>query len=189
MTSFNTSQGGPSSTFFTLMVGALVSPSGGPPSTSSSTSVVATAGPVSSAPHGARHWRPLQTRWWPLSDPSAAPPKGPTIDVFFNLGGGHCWTHRKRPPRGATIDSGQHPPGGRHRRPLQPRWWPLPNPSAAPPRVPAIDVFFNLGGGGCRTRRQHPQGARHRCLFQTRWWTLSDPPTAPLEGPLSTSCN
>jgi hypothetical protein len=62
------------------------------------------------------------------------PPRGPTIDVFFNLSGGRC---RRR----------QHPPGARHRRHLQHRWWMLPNPSVAPPRGPAIDVFFNLGGG------------------------------------------
>jgi hypothetical protein len=39
--------------------------------------------------------------------------------------------------------------GAHHRRPLQPRWWPLLDPLAAPPRGFAIDVFFNLGGGRC----------------------------------------
>jgi hypothetical protein len=42
----------------------------------------------------------------------------------------------------------------------------------------AIDVFFNLDGGPCRTRWQ----GRHRHL-QHRWWTLSDPPVAPPRGP------
>jgi hypothetical protein len=56
---------------------------------SSSTSMVAVVGPTGSTPQGARHRRLLQLRWWPLSDPTAAPPKGPTIDAFFNFGGGH----------------------------------------------------------------------------------------------------
>jgi hypothetical protein len=40
-------------------------------------------------------------------------------------------------------------------------WWTLPDPLAAPPRGPAIDVFFNLGGGRRWTRRQSHLGARH----------------------------
>jgi hypothetical protein len=32
------------------------------------------------------------------------------------------------------------------------------------PRGPAIDIFFNFGGGCCRTFRQHPQGVSHRRL-------------------------
>jgi hypothetical protein len=27
------------------------------------------------------------------------------------------------------------------------QWWPLPDPPAAPPRGPAIDVFYNFSGG------------------------------------------
>jgi hypothetical protein len=66
-------------------------------------------------PQGVRHRHLLQLQWWPLPDPPTAPPrgppltpsltsvvatagltgstpKGPTIDVFFNFGGGRCWT-------------------------------------------------------------------------------------------------
>jgi hypothetical protein len=68
-------------------------PLGALPSTSSSTSVVDDAGPASSALQGARHRCHLQHRWWTLSDPLAVPPRGATIDVFFNLSGGCCQTH------------------------------------------------------------------------------------------------
>jgi hypothetical protein len=43
-------------------------------------------------------------------------------------------------------------------------WWPPLDLSAAPPRGPAIDVFFYNFGGLCRIYRQHPQGVRHRRL-------------------------
>jgi hypothetical protein len=39
----------------------------------------------------------------------------------------------------------------------------------APPREPAIDVFFNFGDGCYRTSASTPQGARHRCL-KLQWW-------------------
>jgi hypothetical protein len=63
---------------------------------SSSTLVLAAAGSAGSAP-GARHRRLLQPWWWPLLDPPAVPPKGPTINFCFNLGGGHYRTHRQCP--------------------------------------------------------------------------------------------
>jgi hypothetical protein len=142
-------------------------PPWGPPLTSSSNSVVAAAGPADSAP------------------------RGPTMDVFLNLSGGRCWTHRQclKGPRHRRLlqtrwwpltDSPTVPPGGalstssstlvvaaagptcstprgaRHRHLLQPRWWLLPDPLAVPPRGPAIDIFINLGGGRCWTRRQRP---------------------------------
>jgi hypothetical protein len=69
----------------------------GPPSISSSTSVVATARPTSSAPQEAHHRHHLRPQWWLLSDLSVALPMGPTIDVFFNLGGGHCQTRLQHP--------------------------------------------------------------------------------------------
>jgi hypothetical protein len=183
-------------------------PLGGPPSTSS-TSVVAAAGPAASTP------------------------RGPTIDIF-NFGGGRCRTCRQH-PQGATINVSnfgggrcqtccEHPPGANHRR-LQLRWWPLPDllpaplrgsvidvsnfggghcrtscqhplggppltsstsmvtavgPATSTPRGPAIDVF-NFDGGRCRTCRQHPQGLRHRRL-QIRWWSLPNLPPAPPGG-------
>jgi hypothetical protein len=38
-------------------------------------------------------------------------------------------------------------------------WWTLPDPPAASPRGPTIDVVFKLGGGRCQTRRQRsPKG-------------------------------
>jgi hypothetical protein len=33
------------------------------------------------------------------------------------------------------------------------------------PRGPAINVFFNFGGGRCRGSRQHPQGAAINVFF------------------------
>jgi hypothetical protein len=42
-------------------------------------------------------WISSSTRWWLLLDPLAVPPRGGTIDVFFNIGGGRCWTRRQHP--------------------------------------------------------------------------------------------
>jgi hypothetical protein len=123
---------------------------------------------------------------------------GPAIDVFFNISGGRCQTHRRCPP------------GSHHRRLLQHWWWPLLDPLAAPPRGlpstssstlvvdtagpadssprgPAIDVFFNLGGGCFWTHRQCPQVACNRCLLQHWWWMPPDPSAVPPEGLPSTS--
>jgi hypothetical protein len=59
-------------------------------------------------------------------------PRGPAIDVVFNLDGGHCQTHRQRPLGGlpstsstssvvdATRPTDSTPPGAYHRRLLQP---------------------------------------------------------------------
>jgi hypothetical protein len=66
----------------------------GPPSTSCSTSVVDAAGAPGSTLQGARHQRPHQLRWWPLPELPAAPPRGATIDVLLNFGGGHCQSSR-----------------------------------------------------------------------------------------------
>jgi hypothetical protein len=60
-------------------------PPGGPPSTSS-TSVVAAAGPCRQHPQGVCHRR-LQLRWWPLPDLAASTPRGSAINIF-NFGGG-----------------------------------------------------------------------------------------------------
>jgi hypothetical protein len=129
---------------------------------------------------------------------SAAPLKRSAIDVFFNFGGGHCWTRWQHPtwgpPSMSSSTSVVATPGhagstlqrARHRR-LQLWWWPLSNPPAAPRKGPAIDVFFNFVGGRCQTRQQHPQGAHHRRLLQLRWWSQSDPPAAPPRGPPSMS--
>jgi hypothetical protein len=55
---------------------------------------------------------------------------GSAIDVSFNFSGGHCRTHR------------HYPQGPHHRRPLQLWWWPLPDPSAAPPRgLPSTSCY------------------------------------------------
>jgi hypothetical protein len=102
-----------------------VVPPGGSPSMSSLTSVVDAVRPAGSAP------------------------RGPAIDVIFNLGGGHYRTHRLCPPGGppstsslnSLVDAVRPPDSG--------------------PRGPAINVVFNLSGGRYQTRRQHPQGACH----------------------------
>jgi hypothetical protein len=39
----------------------------------------------------------FKTRWWTLSDPPVVPLRGPAIDVFFKLNGGRCQTHWQRP--------------------------------------------------------------------------------------------
>jgi hypothetical protein len=77
--------------------------------------VVAAAGPTGNTTQRAHHRCLLQLQWWPLPDPPAAPPRGPSIDVLYNFSGGRCRTCR------------EHPQG------------------------PAIDVFYNFGGGHCRT--------------------------------------
>jgi hypothetical protein len=77
----------------------------------------------------ARHQR-LQLRWWSLSDPPPAPPRGPTIDVF-NFGGGRCRTCRQHqlggPPSTSSTSvvvaagpAASTPKGARHRRFAEP---------------------------------------------------------------------
>jgi hypothetical protein len=84
------------------------------------------------------------------------PPRGVAIDIVSNLGGRCCRTHRQHPlwaPPSMTsstsvVDTagsaGSAPKGARHRCHLQPRWWMLSDPPAAPPRWPAINVISNL---------------------------------------------
>jgi hypothetical protein len=111
----------------------------------SSTLVVAAARPTDSTLQEARHRCLLQPWCWPLLDPLAAP-QGPAIDVFFNLGGGRCWTRQQCPLRAppsisastsvvaTTGPTGSAPQGTHHQCLLQPRWWPLPDPPTVPPR-------------------------------------------------------
>jgi hypothetical protein len=56
----------------------------------------------------------------------------------------------------AIGPAGSTPQGACHRRLLQLRRWPLPDPPAALPKGPDMDIFFNFGGDRCRTHRQHP---------------------------------
>jgi hypothetical protein len=65
-----------------------------PPSMSSSTSMVDAVGPTDSAPLGARHRHHLQNSVVDAARPAGSTPRGPTIDVFFNLGGGHYQTYQ-----------------------------------------------------------------------------------------------
>jgi hypothetical protein len=145
---------------------------------SSSTLVVDAAGPAGNAPKGARHRCRLQNSV--LSDPPIVPPRGPAIDIFFNLSGGRCRTRQQcppgvpssMPPSNSVVDAagptGSTPQGGHHRCRLQTRWWTLSDPPTTPSSGSAIDVFFNLGppstsssklgGGRCRTHWQRPLG-------------------------------
>jgi hypothetical protein len=66
------------------------------------------------------------------------------IDVIFSL------VVAAAGPVGSTLQE------ARHRRLLQLWWWPLIDPQAAPPKEPAIDIFFSFGGGRCRTHWEHP---------------------------------
>jgi hypothetical protein len=110
-----------------------------------------------------RHQR-LQLRWWSLSDPPPAPPRGPTIDVF-NFGGGRCRTCRQHqlggPP--STSSTSVVVAAG---------------PAASTPRGPAIDVF-NFGGGRCRILPPAPQRRHVIDVFNFsggRCWTCRQHP-------------
>jgi hypothetical protein len=101
---------------------------------------------IPAAPPGAYHRCLPQLRWWLLLKILTAPPspRGPTIDVLFNFGGGCCWTSAST-LRGATIDilfnfgggccqtSASTTYGAHHRRLLQLRWWLLPDFGTHPP--------------------------------------------------------
>jgi hypothetical protein len=137
--------------FFTLIVGAPGSPSA--PARGSTIDVVLMVGAPGST--------------------ALAPPSGTVVDVCYVDGG--CsrifvstsqGAHRRcfltlmidaprslasAPPRWPAVDA-------RHRHRLQPRWWTLPDAPAVPPKGPAIDVVFKLGGRRCQTHRQRPPG-------------------------------
>jgi hypothetical protein len=57
---------------------------------------------------------------------------GPTIDIFINFDGGHCW-NCQRTPRRHTIDNLLNYDGGHYQ-----------NSRQHPPRGPTIDVWLNL---------------------------------------------
>jgi hypothetical protein len=71
-------------------------------------------------------------------------PRGPAVDIFINYNDGRCRSSRQH-PRGPAIDvsvnynggrcrsSRQNPQGARRRCRHQLRFWPLPEPLAAPP--------------------------------------------------------
>jgi hypothetical protein len=103
---------------------------------------------------------------------------GPTIDISFSFGGGYYRSYQQHlaggPPStsastsvvAATGAIGSNSEGPRHRRLLQLRWCLVPELSSTPLKGPVIDVFFNFGGGCCRSYRHHPQGASHRRLVK-----------------------
>jgi hypothetical protein len=72
--------------------------------------------------------------------PALTPPRGPTVDVFY-VDGGRCRTHRQRHPGGPSLMSSSTTVVDAVR------------PVGSAPRGAAIDVFFNHGGGRCRTHR------------------------------------
>jgi hypothetical protein len=163
-------------------------PLGGLPSTSS-TSVVAIAGPTASTTQGAHH-RCLELRWWLLPDLPPAPPRGPAIDVF-SFGGSRCLTCRQHPTGGlpsmpsplvvAAAKPAASSPQWAHHRCLQLLWWPLPDlppaPPGGPPSTSSTSVVATVGPAAST-----PQGAHHRHL-QLWWWSLSNLPPAPPKGP------
>jgi hypothetical protein len=104
---------------------------------------------------GARccHRHLLQLPWWALPDLPTTSPGGPpsmssSATVVVTIGS-----------TGSTAQ------GAHHQCLLQQWWWPLLDSPAAPHRGPAIDVFYNFGGGRCRTRQQHPQGTTIDVFF------------------------
>jgi hypothetical protein len=143
-------------------------------------------------PQGAGHRRLLHLRWWLLPDFDQHPPGGPqsmsSTSVVVTVR--NTDSTPRGPPSTSSLASlvaaakniDSTPQGARHRRLVQLSWWPLPEIPIALPRGPAIDVFFNFGGGHYRKYRQHPQGPRHRCLLQLWRWLLLDIPTAHLRG-------
>jgi hypothetical protein len=98
---------------------------------------------------------------------TAAPPRGPAIDVF-NFGGGRSQRYRQHPPGGLPSTSSTSVMAAV-------------GPVGSTPKGSAIDVF-NFGSGRCRRYRQHPLGACNRRL-QLWWWPLPKIPPAPPRGP------
>jgi hypothetical protein len=87
-------------------------------------------------------------RRWSFLGP-VLPPRVPAIDDIYSNNNGKIVVVAAGPASSSIGKSGATIPL---------RWCPLPDPLAAPPRDPAIDVFYNFGGGRCRTRQQHPPG-------------------------------
>jgi hypothetical protein len=122
------------------------------------------------------------------------PRRGPAIDVFINLGGDRCWNRWQRPlgspPSTSSLSSvvatagptGSTPQGAHHHRLLQPRWWPLSDPPNASPRRLAIDVFFKLSGGHCRTHRQCPLGGPPSTSSSTSVVAVAGPTSSAPQG-------
>jgi hypothetical protein len=75
---------------------------------------------------------PSSTSVVDATGPTGSAPRGPAIDVFFNLGGGRYRTHRQRPP-------GELPSMSSSTSMVVPT-----GPTNSAPRGPAIDAFFNL---------------------------------------------
>jgi hypothetical protein len=142
-----------------------------------------------------------QTRWWSLPDPSAPPPRGPTIDAISNsvvdvVGpadsipeGAHHRRHLQNSVADAVGPAGSTSQGASHRRHLTPRWWTLPDPLVVPPRGPTIDVVFKPQRWTLNPRPTGStyQGASHRCRLKPQRWMLLDPPAVPPGGPPSRS--
>jgi hypothetical protein len=82
-----------------------------------------------------------------------APPRGSTIDVLINFGGGHYQISREHPVGGPPMMSsstllvavaGSTSQRAHHQRLHQLRWWQRPVLQIAPPRGAAINVWLNL---------------------------------------------
>jgi hypothetical protein len=123
----------------------------GPPSTSSLTSVVAATGDIGSTPKA------------PPSMSSLASVVAADGDTSNTTLGGPPSMSSSASVVAAVRDTGSTPRGVSHRRVLQLQWWLLPEIPVAPPRGPAVDVFFNFGGGYYRYPEipVAPPGVRH----------------------------
>jgi hypothetical protein len=64
--------------------------------------------------------------------------------------------------------------GARHRRPLQPRWWPLSDLTTSPPMGLPLTSSSILVVAAAGPTGSAPQWVCHRCLLQPRWWALPD---------------
>jgi hypothetical protein len=102
------------------------------------------------------------------------PPRGPSIDVIFKLGGGRCQTHRQHPSGGppstssstlvvdAAGPAGSTPKGPATDIIFRTQWWMLPDPPAAPPSGTAIDVLQQLVVVGIISTANASHGATGR---------------------------
>jgi hypothetical protein len=94
--------------------------------------MVDAAGPTNNAPQGVHHRRHLQTRWWTLSDPLAAPPRWLAINIVFKTRWWMLPDPLVVPPRGPAIDVIFKLGSGRY------------GPTDSAPKGPAIDIISNM---------------------------------------------
>jgi hypothetical protein len=110
-------------------------------------------------------------RRWSFPGP-VLPPRGPSIDDIYPNNNGKTMVvatgptnsilqgphHRHLALKVVTVaePTGNTPQGAHHRRLLTNSMVAAAGPTNSTPKSPAIDVFYNFGGGHYQTHRQHP---------------------------------